>query len=50
MWDHAAEVIIAEEAGGRFHDPAGGRRLDLHGGTYTNGVLDTAIGALLERF
>ena len=50
VWDHAAEVIILEEADGRFHDPLGGRRLDLHGGTYTNGAVDAAIGSLLQRF
>jgi histidinol-phosphatase len=50
IWDHAAEVVIVEEAGGRFHDPAGGHRLDLHGGTYTNSALAAQVGALLSRF
>jgi histidinol-phosphatase len=30
-WDHAPAVVLVEEAGGRFSDPAGGRRLDLGG-------------------
>lgn len=50
VWDHAAEVVIFEEAGGCFRDPEGGRRLDLRGGTYTNGALATAVGALLGRY
>jgi histidinol-phosphatase len=50
VWDHAAEGVIVEEAGGRFRDPHGGRRLDLRGGTYTTAVLDTQVGALLGRW
>ena len=49
VWDHAAQVVIVEEAGGCFHDPEGGHRLDLRGGTYTNGVLAAEVGALLGR-
>jgi len=49
LWDHASEVLILEEAGGRFRDPTGGRRLDLRGGTYTNGKLDAQVGAVLGR-
>jgi histidinol-phosphatase len=47
FWDHAPTVLIVEEAGGRFRDRAGGRRLDLQGGVYSNGHLDEAIGALV---
>lgn len=50
VWDHAAEVILVEEAGGRYRDSEGGRRLDLRGGTYCNGALDTELGALLGRW
>lgn len=50
VWDHAAEVVIVEAAGGRFRDPVGGRRLDLRGGTYTNAALEGEVGALLRRF
>ena len=50
VWDHAAEVILLEEAGGRFRDPAGGRRLDMRGGVYSNGHLDEAIGSALGRW
>ncbi len=46
-WDHAPAVVLVEEAGGRFCDPAGGRRLDLGGGIYTNGRIDEALAALI---
>ncbi|MGD0392969.1 MAG: inositol monophosphatase family protein [Acidimicrobiales bacterium] len=47
-WDHAPAVVLVEEAGGRFCDPAGGRRLDLGGGIYTNGKIDAELRALLD--
>lgn len=47
-WDHAAPLLLVEEAGGSFRDPEGGRRYDLGGGTYTNGCLDAALAALRE--
>ncbi|CAN5817669.1 histidinol-phosphatase [soil metagenome] len=47
VWDHAAQVIVVEEAGGRFQDPEGGRRLDLKGGLYTNGHLHDAVVTFL---
>ncbi len=46
-WDHAPVVVLVEEAGGRFCDPAGGRRLDRHGGIYTNGRIDAELQRLL---
>lgn len=46
VWDHAAEVIIFEEAGGCFRDPQGGHRLDLRGGTYTNRALADEVSLL----
>jgi histidinol-phosphatase len=48
VWDHAAEVVIVEEAGGKFRDPEGGRRLDLRGGLYTNRAIDAELLMLLE--
>ena len=42
-------MLIVEEAGGRFHDERGGRRIDLGRGRFTNGALDAALDALLAR-
>jgi histidinol-phosphatase len=47
IWDHAPQVIIVEEAGGTFCDPAGGRRLDLRGGVYTNAALAAHVRTVL---
>ncbi len=47
-WDHAPAVILVEEAGGRFCDPTGGRRLDLGGAIYTNGRIDGELGPLVQ--
>jgi histidinol-phosphatase len=47
-WDHAPAVILVEEAGGRFCDPAGGRRLDLGGAIYTNGHIDDELHELIQ--
>lgn len=41
-WDLAPGVILVEEAGGRFTDPAGGRRLDMGEGWYSNGLVHEA--------
>lgn len=38
-WDQAPALLIIEEAGGRFFDPEGGRRVDLGWGLYTNKLL-----------
>ena len=38
-WDHAAFVVLVEEAGGRFSDIWGGRRLDTRTAIFSNGVL-----------
>ena len=38
-WDHAALVVIVEEAGGSFSDLWGGRRLDTETAVYSNGPL-----------
>ena len=46
-WDLAPGVILVEEAGGRFTDPAGGRRLDTGEGWYSNGLVhEAARGAI----
>ena len=47
-WDHAPTVVLVEEAGGRFCDPAGGRRLDLGGAIFTNGHIDDELHQLIE--
>ena len=47
VWDHAPCVLIVEEAGGRFRDRRGGRRLDLLGGVYSNAHLTEPMGELL---
>lgn len=45
--DHAAPSIIVEEAGGRFSDHRGGRRLDTRTAVYSNGVgHDDVVAAL----
>jgi histidinol-phosphatase len=43
MWDHAAPSLIVEEAGGRFSDHAGGRRLDTRTAVYSNGRCHDAL-------
>jgi histidinol-phosphatase len=42
-WDHAPAVVLVREAGGVFTDPQGGTRIDLRGGLYSNGQLDTQL-------
>jgi histidinol-phosphatase len=44
-WDLAALVILVEEAGGRFTDPEGGRRLDRFGGLFSNGLIHDEVNA-----
>lgn len=48
VWDHAANVIVFEEAGGTFRDPVGGHRLDLRGGTYAGRPRDPSLGPPLD--
>ena len=48
-WDHAPGVVLLLEAGGRFTDPLGGRRIDLHGGLYSNGHLHDLLAATAGR-
>jgi histidinol-phosphatase len=47
-WDLAPGVILVEEAGGRFTDPAGGRRLDMGEGWYSNGLVHEAVQGVLQ--
>jgi histidinol-phosphatase len=47
-WDLAPVTLLATEAGGRFTDPAGGRRLDLGGALYSNGPLHDELSRLLS--
>jgi histidinol-phosphatase len=49
-WDLAPGAILVEEAGGRFTDPAGGRRLDMGEGWYSNGLLHEAVRASLTNY
>jgi len=48
-WDIGAGVLLIEEAGGRFVDPEGGRRIDRFGGWFTNGRIDAALGVPAAR-
>jgi histidinol-phosphatase len=47
-WDHAARVVIVEEAGGRFTDLAGDRRIDTGGAIFSNGRLHDDLLACLN--
>jgi histidinol-phosphatase len=48
-WDIAPAVVLVEEAGGKFADSDGGRRLDRFGGWFSNGKLDTLLRTLDRR-
>lgn len=48
-WDHAAPSVIVEEAGGRFSDHAGGRRLDTRTAVYSNGACHDDVLLALAR-
>lgn len=45
-WDLAPGSILVEEAGGCFTDPAGGRRLDMGEGWYSNALVHEAARGL----
>lgn len=47
VWDHAVGTVIVEEAGGRFADLWGGRRLDTNAALYTNGALFEPVAGLI---
>ncbi|MGD9749946.1 MAG: inositol monophosphatase [Acidimicrobiia bacterium] len=47
VWDHAVGVVFVEEAGGRFADLWGGRRLDTKTAVFANAaVFDEVMAAL----
>ena len=46
-WDHAPAVVLVEEAGGRFSDAHGGRRLDLGEARFGNGLVNAQLEQLL---
>ena len=50
IWDHAAPSIIVEEAGGRFSDLWGGKRLDTRTAIYSNGAMHDAALRALEPY
>jgi histidinol-phosphatase len=47
VWDHAAPSLLVEEAGGRFSDHNGGRRLDTRTAVYSNGTRHEEVLAAL---
>ena len=47
-WDHAALAVIVEEAGGRFTDLSGDRRIDSGGAVFSNGRLHDDLLACLN--
>jgi histidinol-phosphatase len=47
-WDHAALAIIVEEAGGRFTDLSGDRRIDGRGAVFSNGRIHGDLLACLN--
>ena len=46
-WDHAPAAVLVEEAGGRFSDAEGGRRIDRGECRFSNGHVHDALVALL---
>ena len=48
-WDFAPGVVLVEEAGGRFQDPAGGRSIILGSGIFSNGLIDEHVRQLLHQ-
>jgi histidinol-phosphatase len=47
-WDHAPLVVIVEEAGGRFSDHTGGRRIDRGEGRFSNGRVHEELLRVLD--
>lgn len=48
IWDHAAPSLIVEEAGGRFSDLYGGKRLDTRTALYSNNADHEGLLAALR--
>jgi histidinol-phosphatase len=44
----APAVVLVEEAGGRFSDREGGRRLDLGDASFSNGLIHGQLEQLLR--
>lgn len=47
-WDIAPAVVLVEEAGGRFSDRDGGRRLDLRDSCFSNGLIHGDLERLVR--
>lgn len=45
-WDHAPFVVLVEEAGGRFTDLWGGRRIDTATAVFSNGLIHDDVRVL----
>jgi histidinol-phosphatase len=48
VWDNAPAVILVEEAGGRFSDAQGGRRIDAGCARYSNGRVHEQLERILD--
>lgn len=48
-WDHAAFVVLVEEAGGRFSDLWGGRRIDTGTAVFSNGVVHEEVRRVAQE-
>ncbi|WP_114558187.1 inositol monophosphatase family protein [Desertihabitans aurantiacus] len=48
LWDHAPQVLLTVEAGGRYTDRDGGSSPAVRGGLYTNGALHPQVLAVPE--
>ncbi|MFC7376681.1 inositol monophosphatase family protein [Brachybacterium sp. GCM10030268] len=46
IWDHAPQVLLTTEAGGRYTDKFKGTSVDARGGIYTNGLLTEQVWAV----
>jgi histidinol-phosphatase len=46
-WDHAPFVVLVEEAGGRFTDLWGGRRIDTRTAIYSNRLVHDVVRSLV---
>lgn len=42
-WDHAPFAVLVEEAGGRFTDLWGGRRIDTGTAIFSNGIVHESV-------
>jgi histidinol-phosphatase len=49
VWDLAPLLVVVEEAGGRFTDLGGRRRIDGGSALTTNGALHDTVLSLFDR-